>query len=448
MSARILVKMVEPGSDSIRIDKLFNAMRRCTMAAFPTWIGRIPAVVLVLFSVPFGILSVAFQVTVAVIAIAAYRLMLKGRVLGAILQLAGIGALSIEFVLEVQRLLQLGSSTSRPPPPSLGFSWFLVLLGSFLLWGVVETLRCQRIAADYPLVDANHGRLRRRLRRLRAPKPRLKAAVVSGAWAVLLIVASIATAFLAASHLEDISEYPWVVLAVGFALYLLLLLLAGELAMKSLFKARRLAAPTAADILRVDPRLPSMLLRSFNDDLTPLKSRYRLGKGVPFLPTPEQLTLEETIANVLDEFGPIIAIGRPGENLPPVGAAREYLGNIAWQEAVDEHMRTAQWIVVILGQTEGLSQEYTALRQLKTLANVIVVFPPIDPVKLGTRWKLFVERTIGTAPSTDLNDALVAIFRNDRQPTFILCKEKDEQSYELALQHAFSLLLQTAQSVA
>jgi hypothetical protein len=43
----------------------------------------------------------------------------------------------------------------------------------------------------------------------------------------------------------------------------------------------------------------------------------------------EARTLEDVVEIALRQFGPVVAIGRPGESLPPTGAAREYVRNDA-----------------------------------------------------------------------------------------------------------------------
>ena len=46
------------------------------------------------------------------------------------------------------------------------------------------------------------------------------------------------------------------------------------------------------------------------------------------------ITEEEQLAKVVAEIGSFIAIGRPGENLPTLGAIRLYTGDADWQESV------------------------------------------------------------------------------------------------------------------
>ena len=156
-------------------------------------------------------------------------------------------------------------------------------------------------------------------------------------------------------------EYSTRTHVLGFLVYFTYMSLSAKWTQKLIFKARRLAALDADSLLGIDRRPPSLLLRSFMDDLTPLTPEYELGRqsAVKVVDvTPEQLTLEEAVSDVLSEFGPVIAIGKPGEDLPPVGAGRQYVGAEGWLDSVGHFMTQARWIAVVLGNTEGLSVEY------------------------------------------------------------------------------------------
>ena len=57
------------------------------------------------------------------------------------------------------------------------------------------------------------------------------------------------------------------------------------------------------------------------------------------------------------KIGPVIAIGRPGERLPSLGAARFYVSHDRWQETVAAILRVAQLVVWTTGTTDGLRWE-------------------------------------------------------------------------------------------
>jgi len=100
-------------------------------------------------------------------------------------------------------------------------------------------------------------------------------------------------------------------------------------------RARRHVRASVSKVRARDTRAPVLLLRSFGDDMTAIDVRdfkIPLFRQFP--------TFEETLTDHLWEFGPVVAIGRPGEPVPLLGAAREYVANEAWQARVAELTRT------------------------------------------------------------------------------------------------------------
>ena len=85
---------------------------------------------------------------------------------------------------------------------------------------------------------------------------------------------------------------------------------------------------------------PVLYLRSFTDDEA---AGRRYGK----------LTEEEQLAKALAWFGPLLAVGHPGERLPHVGAQRIYLADDVWQPRVTELMKTASLVVIRTGSSQG-----------------------------------------------------------------------------------------------
>jgi hypothetical protein len=72
---------------------------------------------------------------------------------------------------------------------------------------------------------------------------------------------------------------------------------------------------------------------------------------------------EQSIVDILRKIGPVIAIGRPDEEFPPLGAARFYVDNAHWQAKVADIVRVARLVIWVTGTTEGLKWELAHLRQ-------------------------------------------------------------------------------------
>ena len=90
---------------------------------------------------------------------------------------------------------------------------------------------------------------------------------------------------------------------------------------------------SAEQALREDRRRPVVYLRSFLDDK--ITSQSKQDPAMPFIRDNDFLeTEEEALAKVLQEVGPFVAIGIPGEELPELGAARTYVGDAEWKAVV------------------------------------------------------------------------------------------------------------------
>jgi hypothetical protein len=156
---------------------------------------------------------------------------------------------------------------------------------------------------------------------------------------------------------------------------------------------RRGTAPLAPDRIVSLNQAPVLYLRSFEDD-----QRASRLKG--------RLTEEEHLASVLSQIGPFVAVGRPGEALPTVGASRVYLGDEQWQPTVEELLRGARLVIIRTGRTAGLDWEVERAVRLLTperlvllvddarelrlmLAQIRCVYPQV-PVRLRIGWRSIV----------------------------------------------------------
>ncbi len=98
-------------------------------------------------------------------------------------------------------------------------------------------------------------------------------------------------------------------------------------------------------------------------------------------------TWEGRLTGMLGRLGRVVAVGRPGEERPPVGARRFYLPDDRqdWQCVVTEKIRRARLVVVVAaisqdsGAAAGTLWEYTeAVRLLRPSRVVLVVFGEPD----------------------------------------------------------------------
>lgn len=168
----------------------------------------------------------------------------------------------------------------------------------------------------------------------------------------------------------------------GAGTVLFLILLGGGSAL--IKKSRKLLADPADTVLERDPRPPVLLLRSFSDDGIVAGTP---GYGSQLFAQP--VTLEEALAPVLERLGPVIAIGRPGERSAPVGAARAYVSNEAWQQTVHSWLERSRLVVMVMGPVAdkpGLAWELERVRERGGLGKLLLVMPPLAVDDCATRW--------------------------------------------------------------
>jgi len=126
---------------------------------------------------------------------------------------------------------------------------------------------------------------------------------------------------------------------------------------------RKKKARLAEDVLSQDGRPPIIYLRSFETDGIQDRGFYA------------SRTYEEQLAKALRPMGPFVAIGRPGERSPELGAARLYVDDAGWQNKVQEMLPNAGLVILRLGASVGLVWELEQIRKLVDPRKVILDLP-------------------------------------------------------------------------
>lgn len=131
---------------------------------------------------------------------------------------------------------------------------------------------------------------------------------------------------------------------------------------------------------------PVLLLRSFDDEelqdprpLTLLQKRY-----------------EETLARSLKQLGPLITLGRPGDDWGFSGAARIYVAHANWRRAIHHLMSHSAAVVILVGRTESLwweiGQAFASVPRERLLLFFPLVSKPVSDRSLFADFKEFVVR--------------------------------------------------------
>lgn len=140
---------------------------------------------------------------------------------------------------------------------------------------------------------------------------------------------------------------------------------------------KQLRAISAEDLMKADPRPPVLYLRSFQADAHADKAMQsgKVAQWVPMTLPMNLMTEEEQIAQLMSQVGPFVAIGRPGERLPQLGAARLYATDDTWQGIILDLFRRSRLIVMRVGETEGFWWEVANASTLPDPTKVVFLLP-------------------------------------------------------------------------
>jgi hypothetical protein len=144
---------------------------------------------------------------------------------------------------------------------------------------------------------------------------------------------------------------------VGFAL--------GVPMARCFIHAKRLRAPSALEIISRDHRPPVVYFRPFDADTDASKT----------IALTSWATDEEQLAKMMNEIGPVIAIGSPGEKLPLLGAARTYVDDLTWREAALGLMGRASVIIMRIGGSAGFWWEFESVIRRAEPQKLVLLVP-------------------------------------------------------------------------
>jgi hypothetical protein len=226
---------------------------------------------------------------------------------------------------------------------------------------------------------------------------------------------SFALLFLSWAKLPALGERWFYILLIIFLFCLTLAMI-----LKQSFEAnaRRVLVPDAfAELDRLPDRRPILFLRSFRRDLndTGIRSWFFPPHGDSF---------EMIVTNMMREFGPVICIGKPGEDPPPVGSGRLYIYEEKWQQTVVEVLDVCQFVLLVHGSTTGLLFEVQQIVERVDPSKVIICVPH-SRRRIASRliiWEHFRTLTQNIFPRglpTELGDALFVRFDSSWRPIIV-----------------------------
>jgi hypothetical protein len=185
-------------------------------------------------------------------------------------------------------------------------------------------------------------------------------------------------------------------------------------------RGRQLRAKALAQQVWADARSPVIFLRSFESDGPDAEN---------FVPTEEEL-----LAKAVNGIGPLIAIGKPGETLPKLGAMRLYVPDAIWQQTVKEKLKEARLIVVQAGMSEGLWWEISQCLLAASPDKVVLFFWKMPRISYNIFASRFEDNLSIKLPSIAHGDQMsgIIIFNDQWEPE---CPSIDIPFWRNSLNH-------------
>ncbi|WP_406135855.1 hypothetical protein [Streptomyces sp. NBC_01089] len=209
--------------------------------------------------------------------------------------------------------------------------------------------------------------------------------LVVGGWALRLAGAALGlpgwlvlSSGFHSDHLSEVTQLAWWLRGLGGLVALLVGLAVFGAGRRLVVRGKRYAA----DVIDSFDALPDsryvLYLRPFSNDseMASLNTDVQSGGAQPpnlfFL---SGLTHEEALVRRFGRLGRVIAVGRPGEHLPPAGAVRGQLPLDDWQATVSGLIAGAHVVLMSVGPGPGTVWEFTeAVRLLPPTRLVLVVY--------------------------------------------------------------------------
>ena len=129
-------------------------------------------------------------------------------------------------------------------------------------------------------------------------------------------------------------------------------------------------------------------------------------------------TVEEKLAAAMRHVGPFVAIGRPGETLPELGAARMYVSDDHWQDEIVALMERARIVLLRIGDTPGFWWEVQQVLERVEIDRVVFFFPP-GTEKLYPRFRQMTAEHLGAVLPEEIGKAQFLYLDADGTPHFV-----------------------------
>jgi hypothetical protein len=171
-----------------------------------------------------------------------------------------------------------------------------------------------------------------------------------------------------------------IILALPFVFVLILFVVATWLSQKvaaSLVRrAQRRAALGYQMVIRQDTRRPILFLRPFREDERLFEPPANSLIAKIWRLKDRKRTLDEIVLDAASPVGPVIALGAPGEEIAPLGAARLYADDAEWQNVVGSLASQSLAIIIYLEESGGILWELKHLVAGGHLTKTLCILNP------------------------------------------------------------------------
>ena len=205
--------------------------------------------------------------------------------------------------------------------------------------------------------------------------------------------------------------------------------------------AKRLGVLSVSDVIKKPNERFVLYLRPFDADnvILPRPRLPLLSRLFSFTPFP--VRIEQELFDVADGYRPLIAVGKPGEkSMRGDVAYRAYLDDSEWQEYVMTKIRSADRIVMVLKDTDGVRWEFGRVIGEEAIMKTLFLFDPA--VRKPEEWenldKMVVPmlQSAGVAPEGfALKSQLIGFFFQKGSLVEIINTNRTATSYRTAFSH-------------
>jgi hypothetical protein len=177
------------------------------------------------------------------------------------------------------------------------------------------------------------------------------------------------------------------------------------LAYAGILFGRHLCAPDAKDVMARDSRPPILFLRPFAEDRRVVQSSpvgAREG-GERTKKSTKDSDIEPMLVRMFKPVGPFVAVGRPGEGLAHLGAARLYVSHEEWMNTVQDLVHRAAAVVLQPEFSSGTLWEVQLVVKAVDLQRLLLIVPGphLRPLRFIRVCELVQERFGITLPTVE-----------------------------------------------